>query len=596
MKAGRRLAFPRWNSFEMTPEASTAPGRGEKAGDAFEEAWPKIDAIGGFLVPGQERCLFDLVRALPNDAVILEVGSFLGRSTVSMALACRGTDRHIFAVDTFEGNATDFVNGVNNVHWTGSDFLHAFEANLERSGVRQYVTPLRGTSRDIAKHWAQPIDLLFLDGSHEFEDVKADFEDFFRWLVPGGCVALHDVTPSWPGVLRVWRKQVRPQTERHGNLSSLAYGYKPVSAQPVVNVVLPVHNRAEDTRRCLQNLQRQDYAGPMPIFVVDDGSTDGTAEMLRTEFPSVRVLRGDGNLWWTGAMALAVRHLMPRRRDGDYLLAVNNDSLLPKDAVSGLVEVSTRERRAVVSGAARSPEGHAIPVGGRFHWGRVLSTGVSGSTHDIGEDTDCVEVDAVFGRLSLFPMEVFAEVGNFDSERFPHYWGDTEFCVRIKKQGSRRILVTNRVTATCLQDPTRTGAHLTSGPIGLSRAIRMLVSRRSNHNLVYLNRFIALHAPAEKKWRMHVYLTARNIWRCFREYWPIYIVRVLFRKAGSLLRICLRKARSVIRICLERDSALRRICLGREDSLRRICLRKARSLLRRVRIFIRTRRQSAGTS
>src|SRR5690606_13306342 len=119
--------------------------------------------------------------ALPNDAVILEVGSFLGRSTVSMALACRGTDRRIFAVDTFEGNATDFVNGVNNVHWTGSDFLQTFEANLERSGVRQYVTPLRGTSRDIAKHWGQPIDLLFLDGSHEFEDVKADFENFFRW-------------------------------------------------------------------------------------------------------------------------------------------------------------------------------------------------------------------------------------------------------------------------------------------------------------------------------------------------------------------------------------------------------------------------------
>lgn len=67
-----------------------------------------VDEIEGLLVIGQERFLFDMVRGLPEDAVIVEIGSYLGKSTVCMGLACKGTGRRIYAIDTWDGNDKDF--------------------------------------------------------------------------------------------------------------------------------------------------------------------------------------------------------------------------------------------------------------------------------------------------------------------------------------------------------------------------------------------------------------------------------------------------------------------------------------------------------
>jgi len=69
----------------------------------------------------------------------------------------------------------------------------------------------------------------------------------------------------------------------------------------LVYTIIPVHNRKEFTRNCLRSLQRQTVSDRLRIIVVDDGSEDGTDEMLAAEFPEVIVLRGDGNLFWTAA-------------------------------------------------------------------------------------------------------------------------------------------------------------------------------------------------------------------------------------------------------------------------------------------------------
>ncbi|MDD2338162.1 MAG: hypothetical protein PHD01_16510, partial [Geobacteraceae bacterium] len=63
-----------------------------------------VEAIEGFMVPGQEEFLFNKIQSLPEDAVILEIGSFKGRSTVAMGYACMGTRRKIYSIDTWNGN------------------------------------------------------------------------------------------------------------------------------------------------------------------------------------------------------------------------------------------------------------------------------------------------------------------------------------------------------------------------------------------------------------------------------------------------------------------------------------------------------------
>ena len=69
----------------------------------------------------------------------------------------------------------------------------------------------------------------------------------------------------------------------------------------MIDIVIPVHNRKQYTRDCLHSLQKQTISS-YRVIIVDDGSTDGTREMLRREFPEVIVLTGDGNLFWTGQL------------------------------------------------------------------------------------------------------------------------------------------------------------------------------------------------------------------------------------------------------------------------------------------------------
>ncbi|MEQ8232065.1 MAG: class I SAM-dependent methyltransferase [Gammaproteobacteria bacterium] len=193
--------------------------------DPFEAVWPEIDTVPGFLAPNQERCLFDLVSALPQDALVLEVGSFLGRSTVSMAFACRNSERRIFAVDTFEGNAHDFVKGKNKIHWEGDSFFPVFWQHLRERGLDRHVIPLRATSLAIARCWGKPLDMIYLDGSHQYEDVVAEIDAFVPWLKPGGCVAMHDVIEGWPGVYRAWNEKLANELVDQGHVGSLRYGY-----------------------------------------------------------------------------------------------------------------------------------------------------------------------------------------------------------------------------------------------------------------------------------------------------------------------------------------------------------------------------------
>lgn len=188
---------------------------------AWKKFRPQVDAIEGLLVLGQEFWLFKMARSLPDESIIVEIGSYKGKSTCALAFGCVGTRKHVFAIDTFTGNDTDFVGQGRR------DFFDIWRENIEKNDLLQYVTPLVGFSSDISKNWAQPIHLLFIDGSHQYEDVLADFADFFSYVIPGGIVALHDVDPGHQGPYRVWDEHAKGKLTDIGRCSTLAFGRKP---------------------------------------------------------------------------------------------------------------------------------------------------------------------------------------------------------------------------------------------------------------------------------------------------------------------------------------------------------------------------------
>ena len=199
------------------------------AGTAFYK-WEKscigIREIEGWLLEGQDRWLLDLAHWLPDGATILEIGSFKGRGTVCLASACRGTTKHVYALDTYRGNETDFV--------VEQSFYGEWEGNIKRSGLWSWVTPLLGRSSAFYKFWVRPIHFLFIDGSHDYVDVLGDYEHFYPHVVPGGVIALHDVgmrpdkDVGFEGPHRVWFERASKELTHHGRCSTLVYGRKPL--------------------------------------------------------------------------------------------------------------------------------------------------------------------------------------------------------------------------------------------------------------------------------------------------------------------------------------------------------------------------------
>jgi predicted O-methyltransferase YrrM len=155
-----------------------------------------IADIPGWLTDEEGEALYELAKECTGRGVIVEIGSWKGKSTTCLGLGSRAGKRvQIFAVDPH----ADYRFG-------------EFKENLERAGIADLVTPVPSTSQAKAPDFHEPIELLFIDGSHEYEDVKADFEQWVPKVVDGGTIAVHDTT-LWDGPKRVVEDNVYRSTQ-----------------------------------------------------------------------------------------------------------------------------------------------------------------------------------------------------------------------------------------------------------------------------------------------------------------------------------------------------------------------------------------------
>ena len=158
-----------------------------------------IDSIKGFLAPDEAQALYDQALAVSAQGPVLEIGSYCGKSTLYLGLACRQTDSTVFALDHHRGSEEhqlgeffhdpDLFDAGEGI----MDTFREFRRNIRGSALDETVVPIVAGSEAAAKHWQTPLAMVFIDGGHSLDAALTDYRCWMPHLKRGGILAIHDL-------------------------------------------------------------------------------------------------------------------------------------------------------------------------------------------------------------------------------------------------------------------------------------------------------------------------------------------------------------------------------------------------------------------
>jgi predicted O-methyltransferase YrrM len=157
------------------------------------------DDAKGFMPPDEAEALYDAAWAMAPYGVILEVGTYCGKSATWVGAAAQARGGRIVTVDHHRGSEE------NQAGWehhdaelvdasTGlMDTLPFFRRTMHSAGLEDTVTAVIGRSTTVAELWSTPLALLFIDGGHAEEHAQNDYTGWAGFVMPQGVLAIHDV-------------------------------------------------------------------------------------------------------------------------------------------------------------------------------------------------------------------------------------------------------------------------------------------------------------------------------------------------------------------------------------------------------------------
>jgi GT2 family glycosyltransferase len=192
-----------------------------------------------------------------------------------------------------------------------------------------------------------------------------------------------------------------------------------------IYIIIPVHNRKALTLACLENLKTNGDLQKYQVIVVDDGSRDRTAEEVTANYPEVTILKGDGNLWWTGAIAMGMKYAY--EQGAEYFIWLNDDCQLSDRTLESLVDFASEHQNAIVGCQGVEMENpNTIVFGGK----RKTWKGYRFIQPPINKVASC---DLLSGNIVCLPRSVVDQIGYPDASFTPHYGGDALYLILAKK-------------------------------------------------------------------------------------------------------------------------------------------------------------------
>jgi GT2 family glycosyltransferase len=248
---------------------------------------------------------------------------------------------------------------------------------------------------------------------------------------------------------------------------------------PRILVMLPVHNRRATTELFLRCLLAQSYAN-WHLLLIDDGSTDGTSDMVRTLVPTLTILRGAGSWWWGGALHQGYRWLKghPEHAD-DLVLIINDDTEFGPE----FLEEAVRATRpgALLLAQLYKLDGEFEEAGVVWDWAAFDWKAVK-----TGEGINCFSTRGLF----LYARD-FRKIGGFYPRLLPHYLSDYEFTMRAWRKGFALITAPS---VHLRYNEALSGIRSPDQPT-LLEYLRKGLSIKSANNPIYWTSFILLASP-----------------------------------------------------------------------------------------------------
>lgn len=164
----------------------------------IEETKKLANKIEGWLSDREGETLYNLAMNCKGKGVIVEIGSWKGKSTIWIGNGSKnGKKIKVYAIDPHKGSSEHQKE--NKKIWTFEEFKN----NIKKAKLDDIIVPLVKTSEEAAKNFNKPVEFIFIDGAHEYEFVKLDFDLWFPKVVNGGIIAFHDTIGCWSGPKKV---------------------------------------------------------------------------------------------------------------------------------------------------------------------------------------------------------------------------------------------------------------------------------------------------------------------------------------------------------------------------------------------------------
>lgn len=208
------------------------------------------------------------------------------------------------------------------------------------------------------------------------------------------------------------------------------------------HIILPVHNRRETTLKCLAHLKKQGDLNAYHIIVIDDGSTDGTSQAIASQYPTVHLLKGDGNLWWTGAIKLGMEYAVSK--GSRYCVWLNDDTLPEANSIRSLIEHCDKHSKTIAAANVLDPHTHKPSYGGVIRQ-RLKVVPI------FSKKTELTLCDGLSGNLVCIPSGLIHAIGYPNSAMCPHYYGDVIYTHDAQLAGYQLVLL-HDVVAYCVND------------------------------------------------------------------------------------------------------------------------------------------------